>query len=167
MYIGISVNPSPSYMHTYTCIYTCTFLWMWKCHYMTTHGTQERLSTKCVYSKTRHNTNPKSTHSVLWVCCTCVLVLCIPAFYAYMLHILCQFLCFRFESTIVGQFFGHTHHDTLEIFYDTQNTSRATKWVARVLSLPSRSPSSSPRLSPSPYVQCCLHQSQCDHLPVC
>jgi sphingomyelin phosphodiesterase len=32
----------------------------------------------------------------------------------------------RFESTIVGQFFGHTHHDTMEIFYDTHNKSRAT-----------------------------------------
>ena len=34
----------------------------------------------------------------------------------------------RFESTIVGQFFGHTHHDSVEIFFDNVNLTRATKW---------------------------------------
>ena len=31
----------------------------------------------------------------------------------------------RYESTIVGQFFGHTHNDEFEIFYDLEDTSRA------------------------------------------
>jgi sphingomyelin phosphodiesterase len=35
----------------------------------------------------------------------------------------------RFESTIVGQFFGHTHHDSVEIHYDDKNVSRATNVV--------------------------------------
>ncbi|XP_065888775.1 sphingomyelin phosphodiesterase-like isoform X2 [Dysidea avara] len=31
----------------------------------------------------------------------------------------------RYEATIVGQFFGHSHFDEFEIFYDMVNTSRA------------------------------------------
>lgn len=30
----------------------------------------------------------------------------------------------RYESTITGQFFGHTHKDEIKIFYDMVNTSR-------------------------------------------
>jgi sphingomyelin phosphodiesterase len=30
----------------------------------------------------------------------------------------------RYESTIVGQFFGHTHKDQFELFYDLNNYSR-------------------------------------------
>ncbi|XP_050420386.1 sphingomyelin phosphodiesterase-like [Adelges cooleyi] len=30
----------------------------------------------------------------------------------------------RYESTITAQFFGHTHYDEFEIFYDTQNLTR-------------------------------------------
>jgi sphingomyelin phosphodiesterase len=31
----------------------------------------------------------------------------------------------RYESTITGQFFGHTHNDEFEVFYDLQNSTRA------------------------------------------
>lgn len=31
----------------------------------------------------------------------------------------------RYESTITGQFFGHTHYDEFEVFYDNQDLSRA------------------------------------------
>jgi sphingomyelin phosphodiesterase len=31
----------------------------------------------------------------------------------------------RYESTIVGQFFGHTHYDQFEMFYDLNNLKRA------------------------------------------
>lgn len=30
----------------------------------------------------------------------------------------------RYESTITAQFFGHTHFDEFELFYDTQNLGR-------------------------------------------
>lgn len=34
---------------------------------------------------------------------------------------------YRYESTIVGQFYGHEHHDDFEIFYDpASNFTRAT-----------------------------------------
>ena len=36
-------------------------------------------------------------------------------------------LMYRYESTVVGQFFGHTHNDEFEIFYDEKDPSRATK----------------------------------------
>jgi sphingomyelin phosphodiesterase len=32
----------------------------------------------------------------------------------------------RFESTIKGQFFGHTHHDEFSIYRDPQELRRAT-----------------------------------------
>lgn len=32
---------------------------------------------------------------------------------------------FRYESTITAQFFGHTHYDEYELFYDTQDLGRA------------------------------------------
>lgn len=32
----------------------------------------------------------------------------------------------RYENTIVGQFFGHSHNDQFEIFYDYNNITRAT-----------------------------------------
>lgn len=38
----------------------------------------------------------------------------------------------RYESTIAAQFFGHTHHDQFEIFYDPQNLS---KFVILLLSI--------------------------------
>jgi len=31
----------------------------------------------------------------------------------------------RYESTITSQFFGHTHFDEYELFYDTQDLGRA------------------------------------------
>ncbi|KAK0079856.1 hypothetical protein PV325_000728, partial [Microctonus aethiopoides] len=31
----------------------------------------------------------------------------------------------RYESTIVAQFFGHTHYDEFQVFYDTKNLERA------------------------------------------
>ena len=34
---------------------------------------------------------------------------------------------FRYESTIVGQFFGHTHEDEFEIFYDDKDPSGAIR----------------------------------------
>ena len=34
--------------------------------------------------------------------------------------------CFRYESTIVGQFYGHTHFDHFEVFYDTATLTRPT-----------------------------------------
>lgn len=44
------------------------------------------------------------------------------------LHCGLGYIC-RFESTIIGQFFGHTHTDSFSVFYDDQNTTRATKLV--------------------------------------
>lgn len=35
------------------------------------------------------------------------------------------YLNFRYESTITSQFFGHTHADEFEVFYDTQDLGRA------------------------------------------
>lgn len=32
---------------------------------------------------------------------------------------------FRYESTITAQFFGHTHNDEFELFYDTSDLGRA------------------------------------------
>lgn len=32
----------------------------------------------------------------------------------------------RYESTISGQFFGHTHFDEMEIFYDQNDPTRPT-----------------------------------------
>lgn len=32
---------------------------------------------------------------------------------------------FSYESTIVAQFFGHTHYDEFQLFYDTSDLSRA------------------------------------------
>ena len=34
-------------------------------------------------------------------------------------------LYFRYESTIAAQFFGHTHYDEFELFYDTTDLGRA------------------------------------------
>lgn len=39
-----------------------------------------------------------------------------------------MFLCFffiRYESTITGQFFGHTHYDEFQVFYDEETMTRA------------------------------------------
>jgi sphingomyelin phosphodiesterase len=33
---------------------------------------------------------------------------------------------FRYESTIVAQFFGHTHFDEFELFYDNSDAARVT-----------------------------------------
>lgn len=35
-------------------------------------------------------------------------------------------ICFSYESTIAAQFFGHTHYDEFELFYDSEDKSRAT-----------------------------------------
>lgn len=32
---------------------------------------------------------------------------------------------FRYEATIVGQFFGHRHEDEFEVFYDDEDPTRA------------------------------------------
>lgn len=34
-------------------------------------------------------------------------------------------LIIRYESTITAQFFGHTHYDEFQVFYDTQDLRRA------------------------------------------
>ena len=34
---------------------------------------------------------------------------------------------YRYESTIVNQFFGHSHTDHFEVFFDLENKTRATK----------------------------------------
>lgn len=34
------------------------------------------------------------------------------------------FILFRYESTITGQFFGHTHKDEFEMFYDETDKTR-------------------------------------------
>ncbi len=44
----------------------------------------------------------------------------------------------RYESTITGQFFGHTHVDEFEMFYDEETLTRPTK--------------------------CGFHRPKCDHL---
>lgn len=36
----------------------------------------------------------------------------------------CSFFFFRYESTITGQFFGHTHKDEFEMFYDEIDKTR-------------------------------------------
>lgn len=35
-----------------------------------------------------------------------------------------SFFQYRYESTITAQFFGHTHFDEFELFYDTQDLGR-------------------------------------------
>ena len=40
-----------------------------------------------------------------------------------------DYVFYRFESTIAGQFFGHTHKDSFRIFFDEQNITRATRLV--------------------------------------
>ena len=42
---------------------------------------------------------------------------------------------FRFESTIAGQFFGHTHDDKFQVFFDDQNRTRATKYIILLYNL--------------------------------
>jgi hypothetical protein len=32
----------------------------------------------------------------------------------------------RYENTITAQFYGHTHYDEFEVFYDTEDLSRPT-----------------------------------------
>lgn len=41
-----------------------------------------------------------------------------------MINILLPTLC-SYESTITAQFFGHTHYDEFQIFYDTSDLGRA------------------------------------------
>ena len=38
----------------------------------------------------------------------------------------------RYEGTIAGQFFGHSHYDEFEILYDTVNTSRAIRCIQQI-----------------------------------
>ena len=38
------------------------------------------------------------------------------------------YLC-RYESTIVGQFYGHSHSDELQVYYDETNTSRPVRYM--------------------------------------
>lgn len=35
------------------------------------------------------------------------------------------FVYFRYENTITAQFFGHTHFDEFEVFYDKEDMGRA------------------------------------------
>ena len=35
---------------------------------------------------------------------------------------------FRFEGTVMAQFYGHTHNDEFMVFYDTEDTSRAVNF---------------------------------------
>ena len=35
----------------------------------------------------------------------------------------------RYENTIVGQFFGHSHSDYFQVFYDLKNMTRATNML--------------------------------------
>ena len=41
-----------------------------------------------------------------------------------------HYLSNRFESTIVGQFYGHTHTDSFKVFFDDDNMTRATRYIA-------------------------------------
>lgn len=41
----------------------------------------------------------------------------------------------RYAATVVGQFFGHTHLDEFEVFYDETNTSLPVKWGFFFLSI--------------------------------
>jgi len=41
-----------------------------------------------------------------------------------------HYLSNRFESTIVGQFYGHTHTDSFKVFFDDDNMTRATRYTA-------------------------------------
>jgi sphingomyelin phosphodiesterase len=38
----------------------------------------------------------------------------------------------RFENTIQGQFYGHTHADEFEVFYDVEENSKRVKWRRRL-----------------------------------
>ena len=40
-----------------------------------------------------------------------------------------MFYLLRYESTVVGQFFGHRHEDEFEVFYDREDPSRAIQWA--------------------------------------
>ena len=35
---------------------------------------------------------------------------------------------FRFEGTVMAQFYGHTHNDEFMVFYDTEDPSRAVNF---------------------------------------
>lgn len=39
----------------------------------------------------------------------------------------------RYESTITAQFFGHTHYDEFEVFYDPNDLSKSSESVFRIL----------------------------------
>jgi len=41
-----------------------------------------------------------------------------------------HYLSNRFESTIIGQFYGHTHTDSFKVFFDDDNMTRATRYTA-------------------------------------
>ena len=50
----------------------------------------------------------------------------------------------RYESTIIAQFFGHTHNDQFEIFYDLEDEKRAVNIAyisPSVTTLPYKNPS--------------------------
>ena len=40
-------------------------------------------------------------------------------------YVFCCICSFRYESTITGQFNGHTHKDEYQVFYDLHNKTRA------------------------------------------
>ena len=46
----------------------------------------------------------------------------------------------RFESTIAGQFFGHTHKDSFRVFFDEHNITRATRLAPHVMFIPGLHP---------------------------
>ncbi len=39
------------------------------------------------------------------------------------------FICFRYENTISGQFYGHTHYDEFLMFYDEVDRKRPVSMV--------------------------------------
>ena len=64
----------------------------------------------------------------------------------------------RFESTIAGQFFGHTHKDEFQVFFDDVNTTRATRFVVLNLFLKSTSYG---MISPPPPTCTCMYMHVC------
>ena len=53
-------------------------------------------------------------------------ILCTYGHYVTVLAI-ASHLLYRYESTIVNQFFGHSHPDHFRVFFDLENKTRATK----------------------------------------
>ena len=65
----------------------------------------------------------------------------------------------RYESTIVGQFFGHTHHDSFSVFYDINNSSRPFRLINMCAGLPLATINVSPCMTTNEQTMQSLHQS--------